>query len=48
MRALTSDHEDLDGINNKDIVNMETRMSVIEREESVDGQLCAKVIVFPT
>ena len=46
--ALTRKHEDLDGIDNQNVVDVETGVAVVEREEAVDGELRAEVVVLAT
>ena len=46
--SLTSDHEDLNGVNDQDIVDVETSVRVVEREETIEGQLGSKVVVLST
>ena len=44
----TGHHEDLDRVNDEDVVHVEARMRVVEREEAVDGELGAEVVVLAT
>ncbi len=45
---LTAHHEDLHRQDDQDVVDMEPRMTVVERQESIDRQLRAHIIVFST
>lgn len=47
VKPLTRHHENLDGVNNEDIVDMETRVSVVERQEPVDRELGTKIVILP-
>ncbi len=39
--VLTGDHERLDGVDNQDVVDVETGVTIVEREEAIDGELGA-------
>ena len=43
---LTAHHKDLDRENDEDVVDVETRVCVVECEETVYGKLTSKVVVF--
>ena len=45
---LTCNHEDLDRIDDQDVVDLETRVTIIERQESIHRELGAQVVVFST
>ena len=45
-KVRTCHHEDLDRVDDEDVVHVEARVRVVEREEAVDGQLCSKVVVL--
>ena len=44
--SLTSDHEDLNGVDDQDVVDVETGVRVVEGEETIEGQLGSKVVVL--
>jgi hypothetical protein len=43
---LTRDHEPLNRVDDEDIVDVEARMSVVERQEPVERELRAEVVVL--
>ena len=44
--SLTSDHEDLNRVDDQDVVDVETGVRVVEGEETIEGQLGSKVVVL--
>lgn len=46
--GLTGQDENLDGKNDHHIVDLESRVTIVEREEPVDGELGTEVIVLST
>lgn len=40
------EHEELDGEDDEDVVDVETGVAVVEGEEAVHGELRAEVVVF--
>jgi hypothetical protein len=45
-RPRTGDDKDLDGNDNKNVIDVETRVTVVEREEPVHRELGAQVVVL--
>ena len=45
---LTRNDEDLDRQNDEHVVDVEPRVAVVERQETVDGELRAEVVVLAT
>lgn len=47
-QGLTGEHEHLNRVDDQDIVDVETRVSIVEGQEAIDGELRAKVVALPT
>ena len=48
LTSLTRDNKHLDRQNDQDVVDLETRVTIVECQESVDGKLRAQIIVLAT